>query len=247
MMKNKPFVHQKIFKKIITKKEEFHKMFNYNIKMNPKLLQLNLLAEKSKNKFFNLILNELKNNPKTLNEKMGMQKPKRGYPKSLESLRMHMGINSKIMINTEYNNLNSPNHTKQRSNSRENILINSFTEKISAIIKPVSENKNKNEILNNEINIFREYMKIKMHYKPVLKRQLTSQQPLLSINKNSFSDKKNNSLQPNFGKKILGLLNQQDNHMSELDIELKKTQINFKKICSNFIHFINEIRFCFFR
>lgn len=180
MMKNKPFVHQKIFKKVVTKKDEFKKLFDYNIKMNPKLLQLNLLAEKSKNKFFNLILNELKNDPKTLNEKMGMQKPKRGFPKSLESLRMHMGINSKIMINSEYKALLNLNSAKQRPGSKD--TNNILSDRLSAYRKNSNDNKNNNinawnlnNIVNNsfnlqEIDIFQEYMKIKLNYKPEIKR-----------------------------------------------------------------------------
>lgn len=183
MMKNKPFVHQKLFKKVVTKKDEFKKLFDYNIKMNPKLLQLNLLAEKSKNKFFNLILNELKTDPKSLNEKMGMQKPKKGFPKSLESLRMHMGINSKIMVNAEYRALLNLNSAKQRSGSKDPNGI--YTERVMGFRKNSNDAKGNltlgntlNPNVNNisapanaqEVNIFQEYMKIKLNFKPEIKR-----------------------------------------------------------------------------
>jgi hypothetical protein len=200
-MKNKPFVHQKLFKKIVTKKDEFKKQFDYNIKMNPKLLQLNLLAEKSKNKFFNLILNELKNDPKSLNEKMGMQKPKRGFPKSIESLRMLMGISSKIMINSEYRALINLNSAKQRTGSKD--AINTFTGRLSSYRKNsndakgsqingiLTQNVNVNNSFNNQdVNIFQDYMKIKLNYKPEIKR-LKSQVLDTDLFKNSVVFKRN--------------------------------------------------------
>jgi len=211
-MKNKPFVHQKLFKKVITKKDEFKKQFDYNIKMNPKLLQLNLLAEKSKNKFFNLILNELQNDPKSFNEKMGMQKPKRSFPNTLESLRMHMAINSKMMINSEQRALLNINAAKQRTVSKD--PNNIVSEKVSTVYRKNStEYKGNNQFrslvyqINNnfvnnsfssqDVNIFQEYMKIKLNYKPMIQK-LKSQ---VLDNSNNFKSsavfKKNRSTKQN--------------------------------------------------
>ena len=50
------------------------KVFSYNIQINPKLLKLNLLAEKTQNKFFKLIFNELRTEPETLHQKLGIKK-----------------------------------------------------------------------------------------------------------------------------------------------------------------------------
>lgn len=232
-MKNKPFVHQKLYKKIITKKDEFKKLFNYNIKMNPKLLQLNLLAEKSKNKFFNLILNELKNDPKSLNEKMGMQKPKRGFPKSLESLRMHMGINSKIMINSEYKSILNLNSAKHRSESKDS--HNVYNERLSAYRKSANEVKINNNAAGNinnsfncqDVNIFQEYMKIKLNYKPVIKR-INSQVVNSNLLKATSKLKKNNQ-----------------DEIQELS-ELEKVALNKKNNFNNMsrvINFLNKLNF----
>ena len=49
--KNKP----KIYKTIKSRKDENNKSFFYDLEVNLKLLKLNLVAEKSHNKFFNLI------------------------------------------------------------------------------------------------------------------------------------------------------------------------------------------------
>lgn len=238
-MKNKPFVHQKLYKKVLTKKDEFKKLFDYNIKMNPKLLQLNLLAEKSKNKFFNLILNELKNDPQTINEKMGMQKPKRGFPKSLESLRMHMGINSKIMINSEYKSILNLNSAKGRSGSKEN--NNPYTERVSAFRKSSADMKNNpngNNIgnqnnLNNsfnchEINIFQEYMKIKLNYKPEIKR-LKSQVLEKNKLKSSSIFRKNKTNNQNF------IINESE--FSDLELAALKNRKFSKDYSKNIIIF----------
>ncbi len=229
-MKNKPFVHQKLYKKNITKKDESKKLFNYNIKMNPKLLQLNLLAEKSKNQFFNIILNELKNDPQSINEKMGMQRPKRGFPKSLESLRMHMGINSKIMINSDYKNILNLNTSNVRSTSIEN--NNGRTEKglnfrkssldMRQNVNNLGNQNNLNNSFNTqELNIFQEYMKIKLNFKPQIKK-LKSQ----IFDKNTFNSFTNQKLK----KKIKCILN--ENEMSDLEKNhaLKKNEKNSKNL-----------------
>lgn len=234
-MKNKPYVHQKLFKKVITKKDEFKKQFDYNIKMNPKLLQLNLLAEKSKNKFFNLILNELKNDPKTLNEKMGMQKPKRGFPKSLESLRMHMGINSKIMVNSEYRALLNLNSAKQRSASKNpnnihserlsggyrknshnepkgNQLVGGFViQQQLQLLGNVNNNATNNSFNSHDVNIFQEYMKIKHNFKPEIKRlksQVLDSNQLMSF-KGSFKNRSGKGLEEELSELEQALLRKQ--------------------------------------
>lgn len=163
---NKPYVFQKINKKVKTKQEENQKLFNYEIKLNPKFLQLNLLAEKSKNKFFNLILDELKHEPKTINERMGLAKPKNNYPKNLESLRMHMGLNSKIRIDSDYKEI-----LKKPERRRNSI----YQEGLDSGVKKANSISNKIDIsaYNYEINIFQEYIKIKSHFKPQIKRQNT--------------------------------------------------------------------------
>lgn len=158
-------MHQKIRKKVITKREENEKLFNYEIKINPKFLQLNLLAEKSKNKFFNLILDELKSQPKSINEKMGLDKPKNNYPKNLESLRMHMGLNSKIRIDSEYKDI-----LKQNGNNRKTSSLGPNECNLHHSNNSIT-NKMDISAYNIEINIFQEYMKMKSNFKPHLKKQ----------------------------------------------------------------------------
>lgn len=242
MKKNRPFQHQKIFKNETNKKDEFQKLFDYKIKMNPKLLQLNLLAEKSKNKFFNLILNELKNEPKSLNEKMGMQKPKKSFPRSLEALRMHMGLNSKIMINSDYKKILHLQSSKQRKISRENTIINSYPERMSGIRKPSADkvqvnpnnpinNQTKLDIMmnNQDINIFQEYTKLKLNYKPEIKRLRsnifeiqTHKNALIVKKKNHENDSSQNKNSPN------------RNGLSELELEYFQKRKCYKIFIKNF-------------
>ena len=86
----------KIKRRNTTTKDNMEKVFSYNIKINPKLLKLNLLAEKTQNKFFKLIFNELRTEPETLHQKLGIKKIENTKPVSMPLLRMHMGINSHI-------------------------------------------------------------------------------------------------------------------------------------------------------
>ena len=64
--------------------------------VNLRLLKLNLVAEKTKNKFFSLLFNELDTKPDTLYKKLDIPKPKTEQQISMKALRMHMGINSHI-------------------------------------------------------------------------------------------------------------------------------------------------------
>lgn len=76
------------------KKEEIEKAFSYNLNINPTLLKLSLLAEKTKNKFFNLIFNEMKTEPESVFQRLGIKQPESQFSKSMTTLRMHMGLNS---------------------------------------------------------------------------------------------------------------------------------------------------------
>jgi hypothetical protein len=76
------------------KKEEIEKAFSYNLNINPTLLKLSLLAEKTKNKFFNLIFNEMKTEPESIFQRLGIKQPESQFSKSMTTLRMHMGLNS---------------------------------------------------------------------------------------------------------------------------------------------------------
>jgi hypothetical protein len=156
--------------------EQIQKLFNYEIKINLKFLQLNLLAEKSKNKFFNLILDELKNDPKTINERMGLAKPKNNYPKNLESLRMHMGLNSKIRNNSDY----------------KEILKN--PDGMDSNVKKPNANKIDISAYNYEINIFQEYIKLKSHYKPQIKKHNSTISPIFVKKHNKTLDTKYNGM-----------------------------------------------------
>lgn len=98
----------KIVKNVPTRKEEFKKTFSYNLNVNPKLLKLNLVAEKTKNKFFNLIFNELRTEPESIYQKLGIKKPDKNFKNSMTNLRMHMGINS-YSYNTNFKELNQLN------------------------------------------------------------------------------------------------------------------------------------------
>jgi len=91
----------KIVKKRNNKKSEYFETFSYNLDINPKLLKFNLIAEKTKNTFFNLIFNELKNKPESIYHRLGIKRNLKNYPKSMTTLRMHMGINS-LGYNIEY-------------------------------------------------------------------------------------------------------------------------------------------------
>ena len=95
MEKNKKKEKGKI-KNTHTRKEELNKEFSYKMNVNLRLLKLNLVAEKTKNKFFSLLFNELDTKPDTLYKKLDIPKPKTEQQISMKSLRMHMGINSHI-------------------------------------------------------------------------------------------------------------------------------------------------------
>ena len=95
MEKNKKKDKGKI-KNTHTRKEELNKEFSYKMNVNLRLLKLNLVAEKTKNKFFSLLFNELDTKPDTLYKKLDIPKPKTEQQISMKALRMHMGINSHI-------------------------------------------------------------------------------------------------------------------------------------------------------
>ena len=83
-------------KNTYTRKEELNNEFSYKMNVNLRLLKLNLVAEKTKNKFFGLLFNELDTEPDTLYKRLDIPKPKIEQQISMKALRMHMGINSHI-------------------------------------------------------------------------------------------------------------------------------------------------------
>ena len=89
----------KILRQGRTRKDDMNKIFSYKLNINPKLLKLNLIAEKTKNKFFKLIFNELRTEPESLYQKLCLSKNDNKNdlsPTSMKVLRMHMGINSHV-------------------------------------------------------------------------------------------------------------------------------------------------------
>ena len=95
---------KKLRKQIENKKEEHQKAFMYKLNVNPRLLKFNLVAEKTKNQFFKLIFSELRVEPESLYQKLGIKKPDKIMNRSMTALRMHMGLNAHI-YNPDFYNL----------------------------------------------------------------------------------------------------------------------------------------------
>ena len=137
--KNKEKV--KLVRKNRTRKEDMDKVFSYDIKINPKLLKLNLVAEKTHNKFFKLIFNELRAEPESLYQKLGIQKPESTKPISMPILRMHMGINSHIY---------KPKTNKKEETDKTDSMCEDITSKRTIEVK---EEQNNIQRENNQIDM----------------------------------------------------------------------------------------------
>ena len=135
-----------IIRNIITQKKELNKTFNYNIKINLRLLLSNLLAEKTNNQFFNLLFDEILSEEDSILKHLDIKKPKFNFEKTnLKDLRFQMGISS-----FAYN-----------SNTKENNKKNALIEKMIKSEKEMEENqiiKNiKQQICQVDKNLFQEY------------------------------------------------------------------------------------------
>lgn len=111
----------KLYRNGRTFNDDMNKIFSYDIPINPKLLKLNLVAEKSQNKFFKLIFNELRSEPENVYKKLCLgQKDLNRGPKltSMKYLRMHMGINSH---NPKYD-FTTKNNKKNTKYENENAI-----------------------------------------------------------------------------------------------------------------------------
>jgi hypothetical protein len=95
---SKPKTHRAEMKKKLTTavstKDKNNKLFSYKINVNSKVLKYNLVAEKSNNKFFNLILNKLTVDNDNIYNKLGIKHPSKNSMKSMTNLRLHMGLNT---------------------------------------------------------------------------------------------------------------------------------------------------------
>ena len=137
-----------IVRNIITQKKELNKTFNYNIKINLRLLLSNLLAEKTNNQFFNLLFDEILSDEDSILKHLDIRKPKFNFEKTnLKDLRLQMGISS-----LNYN----PNLIVNENNKK-----NLFLEKMIQNEKEIEKNqimKNiRQQICQVDKNLFHEY------------------------------------------------------------------------------------------
>ena len=143
----------RIERNLVTHKQELNKTFNYNLKINLRLLLANLLAEKTNNQFFSVLFSELYNEDDTVFKHLDIKKPKITFEKTnMKDLRLQMGISSLAYSP----NFISNNKIKDKNNK------NSF---IQNMIKNNLEKQKNNEILRNiqqqicqiDKNLFQEY------------------------------------------------------------------------------------------
>ena len=116
----------KILRQGRTRKDDMNKIFSYKLNINPKLLKLNLIAEKTKNKFFKLIFNELRTEPETLYQKLCLTKNDNQNdlsPTSMKVLRMHMGINSHVDLLKDSDNDLEAKRMEIENTIKENSVV----------------------------------------------------------------------------------------------------------------------------
>ena len=152
-----------IMRNIYNQKKELNKTFNYNIKINLRLLLSNLLAEKTNNQFFNLLFDEILNDEDSILKHLDIRKPKFTLEKTnLKDLRFQMGISSLTynpkILNKE-NNQKNPLIEKMVKNDKEieeNQIIKNIRQQICQVDKNMFQEYN---LLNNSFkeNEFSKY------------------------------------------------------------------------------------------
>ena len=148
LKKYKPKEKFRIVRNIITQKKELNKIFNYNIKINLRLLLSNLLAEKTNNQFFNLLFDEILTDEDSILKHLDIKKPEFNFEKTnLKDLRFQMGISS-LTYNPKI---------EDKEGNKKNFLL----EKRIQHEKEMEENqivKNiKQQICQVDKNLFQEY------------------------------------------------------------------------------------------
>ena len=137
-----------IVRNLFTQKKELNKTFNYNIKINLRLLLSNLLAEKTNNQFFNLLFDEILSDEDSILKHLDIKKPNFTLEKTnLKDLRFQMGISS-LTYNPNILNKDNP----QNNPLIEKMIKSEKELKESQILKNIQQ-----QISQVDKNLFQEY------------------------------------------------------------------------------------------
>ena len=141
-----------IVRNIITQKQELNKTFDYNIRINLRLLLSNLLAEKTNNQFFNLLFDEIISDEDAILKHLDLKKPKFNFQKTnLKDLRLQMGISS---LNFNPNILSNK---KSKQKNKKNSIIERMIQNEKELEKNQIVKNIRQQICQVDKNLFQEY------------------------------------------------------------------------------------------